>query len=71
MTPKNMAASVHARLMAGARKTGRPFQELLQFLKELVFRAFEGGFGNADAFGSFRNRFRVEQGGRYERRSPF
>ena len=31
MSPKNMAASVHARLADIARKTGRPFQELLQY----------------------------------------
>jgi hypothetical protein len=30
VTPKNVAASVHDRLMAEARKTGRPFQEFLQ-----------------------------------------
>jgi Nucleotidyl transferase AbiEii toxin, Type IV TA system len=30
MTPKNMAASVHARLAKRARETGRAFQELLQ-----------------------------------------
>ncbi len=31
MSPKNMAASVHARLAEIARRTGRPFQELLQY----------------------------------------
>jgi hypothetical protein len=31
MSPKNLAASVHARLADIARKTGRPFQELLQY----------------------------------------
>jgi Nucleotidyl transferase AbiEii toxin, Type IV TA system len=31
MSPKNMAASVHARLADIARRTGRPFQELLQY----------------------------------------
>jgi len=31
MSPKNMAASVHARLTEIARRTGRPFQELLQY----------------------------------------
>lgn len=31
MSPKNLAASVHARLTEIARRTGRPFQELLQY----------------------------------------
>jgi len=31
MSSKNMAASVHARLAQIARRTGRPFQELLQY----------------------------------------
>ncbi len=31
MSPKNMAASVHARLAETARRTNRPFQELLQY----------------------------------------
>ena len=31
MSPKNMAASVHARLAEIARRTGRPFQEQLQY----------------------------------------
>ena len=31
MSPKNMAASVHARLAQIARRTDRPFQELLQY----------------------------------------
>ena len=31
MSPKNMPASVHARLAEIARRTGRPFQELLQY----------------------------------------
>lgn len=31
MTPRNMAASVHARLAERARKAGRPFQELLEY----------------------------------------
>jgi hypothetical protein len=31
MSPKNLAASVHARLAQIARRTGRPFQELLQY----------------------------------------
>ena len=31
MSPKNMAASVHARLAEIGRRTGRPFQELLQY----------------------------------------
>jgi hypothetical protein len=31
MSPKNRAASVHARLADIARRTGRPFQELLQY----------------------------------------
>lgn len=30
-TPKNMAASVHQRLLNEARRTGRPFNELLQY----------------------------------------
>jgi hypothetical protein len=31
VSPKNMAASVHARLAEIARRTVRPFQELLQY----------------------------------------
>jgi hypothetical protein len=31
MSPKNMAASVHARLTDIARRSGRPFQQLLQY----------------------------------------
>ncbi len=31
MSPKNMAASVHARLAEIARRMRRPFQEMLQY----------------------------------------
>ena len=37
MSPKNMAASVHARLTDIARRTGRPFQELLQYYAAVSF----------------------------------
>ena len=49
-TPKNMAASVHQRLLNEARRTSRPFNELLQyfamerFLYRLSLSPFAGNF---------------------------
>jgi len=60
MSPKNMAASVHARLADIARRTGRPFQELLQYyaMERFLYR-----------FSKTRERSRQPRRGRQRRRT--
>ena len=50
MTAKNVAASVHARLLDRARKEGRPFQELLEYyaMERFLYRLSMSG--HADRF---------------------
>lgn len=45
---ENLAASVHARLLNEARKTGRPFNELLQYyaMERFLYRLSENRFGS-------------------------
>ncbi|MCA9675688.1 MAG: nucleotidyl transferase AbiEii/AbiGii toxin family protein, partial [Myxococcales bacterium] len=48
MTIKNLAASVHGRLMDRARKDGRPFQELLEYfaMERFLYRLSSSAHGD-------------------------
>jgi hypothetical protein len=44
--PKNLAASVHQRLLNQARESGRPFDELLQYfaMERFLYRLSQSGY---------------------------